>query len=309
MMPRNPAARLLGQAALAVLLLFLPACSSDPLSEPLSSADAGEVDVTLRHVAPIEPGTVIGDKAPRGWSNLVIKSHPRVAPESKDKVSASTAKYAGFLFTAILADVQPTQQPQGDARFLLSNFAVGVGTRLNGQQDVVLSSDTQERLGAKLGFLEKQILSGGEKQLTQMRCVARSRSMAILDTPSVMVVGGKHCKITLRYALLVEPRTGRLDTLLWALEDAERAEDSEPLTPIQLLPPDKIVDCQLHVDPKEFTFGIPSSLAFAMLEMPPGRQAFQFPKQLKTTAAAIKCTPESAQALEAGLRRLLAAGK
>jgi hypothetical protein len=141
--------------------------------------------------------------------------------------------------------------------------------------------------------------------LTQMRCVARSRNMAILDTPSVMLVGGKNRKVTLRYALLVEPRTGRLDTLLWALEDAERAEESEPLTPIQWLPPDTIVDCQLHVDSKEFTFGIPSSLAFAMIEMPQGRQVLQFPKQLRTTAAALKCTPESALALEAGLRRLL----
>lgn len=302
MTPRTSFARPLGRAALTALFLFLPACSSDPLSEPATSADGAEVDVTLRHVASIEPGTVIGDKAPRGWSNLILKSHPRVAPDSKDKVSASTAKYAGFLFTAILADVQPTQQPQG---FALSNFAVGVGTRLNGLQDVILSSDTQERLGAKLGFLEKQVLSGGEKQLTQMRCVARSRSMAILDTPSVMVVGGKHQKVTLRYMLLVEPRSGRLDTLLWALEDAERAEESEPLTPIQWLPPDKIVDCQLHVDPKEFTFGIPSSLAFAMIEMPQAQQVLQFPKQLKTTAAAMKFSAERAQALETGLRRLL----
>ena len=303
MTPRTSPARPLARAALTALFLFLPACSSDPLSEPGSSADAGEVDVTLRHVALIEPGTVIGEKAPRGWSNLVLKSHPRVAPESKDKVSASTAKYAGFLFTAILADVQPTQPAGGG--YLLSNFAVGVGTRLNGLQDVILSSDTQERLGAKLGFLEKQILSGGEKQLGQMRCVARSRSMAILDTPSVMVVGGKHQKVTLRYMLLVDPRSGRLDTLLWALEDIERAEESEPLTPVQWLAPDKIVDCQLHADPKEFTFGIPSSLAFAMIEVPQGQKVLQFPRQLRTTAAALKFTPEAAAALEAGLRRLM----
>ena len=53
--------------------------------------------------------------------------------------------------------------------------------------------------------------------------------MAILDTPSVMLVGGKHQKVTLRYMLLVDPRSGRLDTLLWALEDVERAEGTNRL--------------------------------------------------------------------------------
>jgi len=295
------------RALLGLVCLVLSACSADRLEDSVPSADGAEIDVKPRRVALIPPGTVIGDRAPKGWTHLIIKSHPRLGAESRAKVSVSTARLAGLLFTAILADVQPTGQPQSDVRFMLSSVAVGVGTKVTGQ-DMILTSDTQAKLGARLGFLEGQVLSGGGKQLEQIYCVARSRTMAILDAPSTLLRDKKHQQVMLRYAVLVDPQTGRLDTLLWLLDREDRDEDSGPLSPLQWLPPDKLEDCALDVDPDEFgLLGIPGPKAFAMERMPQGRQAIEFPNELKSTAAAGEFTPSSAQALERALRTLLPA--
>ena len=151
------------------------------------------------------------------------------------------------------------------------------------------------------------MLSGGDKQLQQIYGVARSRTMAILDAPSTLLLDKKHQQVVLRYAVLVDLQTGRLDTLLWLLDREDRDEDSEPLSPLQWLAPDKLEDCALHVDPDDFFLGIPGPKAFAMERMPQGRQAIEFPNELKSTAAAAEFTPASAQALERALRKLLPA--
>jgi len=294
------------RALLGLVCLVLSACSADRLEDSLPAADGAEIDVKPRRAALIPPGTVIGDRAPKGWTHLVIKSYPRVGAESRGKVSASTARLTGLLFTAILADVQPTGQPQSDVRFTLSSVAVGVGVKVNGQ-DMILTSDTQAKLGARLGFLEGQVLSGGDKQLEQIHCVARSRTMAILDAPSTLLRDKKHQQVALRYAVLVDPQTGRLDTLLWLLDREDRDESAEPLSRLQWLAPDKLEDCALHVDPDDFFLGIPGEKAFAMERMPQGRQALELPEELTSVAARAEFTPASALALERGLRKLLPA--
>jgi hypothetical protein len=269
-----------------------------------AAAAAAEIDVTPRRVALIPPGTVIPDRAPKDWTHLIIKSHPRIGPESIGQVSASTARLAGLLFTAVLADVQAGRGAEGGVQFVLSNIAVGVGTRVNGR-DLILSSDTQEKLGANLGFLEGSVLAAGERQLQQMRSVARSRTMAIVDAPGILLRDGRHRQVVLRYALLVDPKSGRLDTLLWLLEPGGRGPHLEPLSLMQWLPPDKIEDCVLHVDSNEFILGIPTSTAFAMAQIPQGRLAIAFPRELKATAAEAQFTPASAESLQRTLWSLL----
>ena len=94
-----------------------------------------------------------GIPAPPGWSHLVIKSHPHIADADRRAVSGLVARLASFLFTVTLADVRPepgTQPP----RYRLRDAAIGMGTRVNGQ-DVVLSPDTARGLGADLGWIER----------------------------------------------------------------------------------------------------------------------------------------------------------
>ena len=57
-------------------------------------AFARNYDTTAAPVDLIPPGTVIGETAPQGWSRLVVKSLPRVAPEHRDKVSSLMVRKA-----------------------------------------------------------------------------------------------------------------------------------------------------------------------------------------------------------------------
>jgi hypothetical protein len=271
------------------------------------AAQAAQVDVTVRSVEMIQPGTVIGNQAPRGWTHLVIKSRPRMEREMARKVADSTAELASLLFTAIVADVRADPHAQDEARFCLARVGVGVGTRLSGR-DVILSSETQQQLGADLGILEQMVLSGGEKELKKMRCTARSRTLAILDARGVLAVEGRHYPVVLRYALLVNPRTGRLDTLLWVLHfKGEQQQYGGPLTHIQWLPPNLVDDCLLHVDTNEFIFGFPTSLAFAMARPPQGWRVIAFPNELRGAAVQARFAPAVAQNLQWELHKLVSA--
>jgi hypothetical protein len=305
MMPIPWKASRTGRLLLGLLFLVLALCFSDRILGDGNLGQAADIDTTPRRIALISPGTVIGDRAPKGWTNLVIRSHPRVGPESQNKVSQSTARYASLLFTAIVADVQPVAgQPRGDVKYTLAGMAAGLGVKIKGQ-NTIISSDTESKLGADLGWIEAQVLSGAEKQLQQMTCVARSRTMAILDTPSTMLLNKKHAKVTLRYALLVDPLTGRLDTFLWAMDQEESAGRHELLGPMQLLAPNKVEDCVLHVDPDEFFLGIPSNQAFAMERLPQGRAAIEFSKELQSIASQAEFSAASTQTLDLEMRRLL----
>ena len=273
---------------------------AEPLSaETLTSREEFEVDVTPRKLASIPPGTVVLDHPPAGWSHLIIKSRPRVGEETKDAIPESLARLAGLLFTAIVADVkQDAREASAPGSYYLAEVAIGVGTDVDGRQ-IVLSPETQEELGADLSFMERRTLAGGEEELHQMRCMARSRIMAVLDSPNVLLRGQKHRRAMLRYVIFVDPTTGRLDTLLWTLESPGNGQAAEVVGPVQWLPPNKVEDAVLHVDTGEFTAGIvPNAMGFALVRTPQGRRTFDLPEPLKSVAAQSPLTPEAARDLQ-----------
>lgn len=267
-------------------------------------AQAGGIEAAPRPVTLIPPGTVVADRAPQGWSHLIIKSRPRIAPESAGQISATTAQLASLLCTVMLADVRAAQNRSFPEPYYLDKVAVGLATNVNGQ-DMVVSSSTQAKLGANLGMLARMVLSGAEKQLEEMLCVVRGRTFAVLDAPTVMTWQQKHRAVVLRYVVLVEPRTGRLETLVWLLVRDDRGACAGPSSPLQQLAPGKIDDCQLHVDANEFTLGIPSSLAFGLVQIPAGRRSWACPTSLAPLAAASRLTPVAAVELEQQLWSLL----
>lgn len=274
----------------------------------LPSEETASMDVTPRSVPMIPPGTVVADRAPKGWTHLVLKSYPHISRESLPKVSKTTAHMASLLFTVILAKVEGQRTAGGFSRFRLAKVGVGVGTTVDGQ-DMVMTTATEAQLGAGLGWVDRQVLSGGEEQLNRMSVVARSPSMAVLDTPSYMLHDGKHIDMLLRYALLLDTGTGRLTTLAWALA-AGRGADAVPLGPIEWLAPDFVRGCPLHVDTDEYVLGFPTKTAFAMVTPPPGRKQIDPPEKTKRLAAVVApFTPQRAEALERQLRALVADGQ
>jgi len=280
---------------------------AEPLSaETLTSSEEFEIDVTPRKLASIPPGTMIDDRPPAGWSHLIVKSQPRVGEETKDAISEPLARLAGLLFTAVVADVkQDAQGASAPGNYYLAEVAIGVGTDVHGRQ-IVLSPQTQEELGADLGFMERRTLAGGEEQLQQMRCMARSRTMAVLDSPNVLLRGQKHRRAIFRYLILVDPATGRLDTLLWTLESPADGQAPEAVGPVQWLPPNKLQDAVLHVDTSEFTAGIvPNAMGFALVQIPQGWRTLDLPEEWKSLVSQSPLTPDSARALQERLREML----
>lgn len=297
--------RWLGAAGLGVVALLALGCWAFWPGEKRLPEEAAFVDVTPRPLEPIPPGTVIADRAPAGWSHLIIKSHPRVGEETIGRISETTARMAGLLFTAMLADVRPEPGQDGTPRFHLRAVGVGVGTDVDGKE-MILSSQTQKQLGAELSLIDRTVLAGGEDQLRQMRLVARTPTMALIDNPTTLLYRKKHRRVVFRYAILVAPQSGRLDTLMWLLLPSDdQGSYKGPIGPLQRFSAEMVEDCVLHVDPDEFLLGIPTPLGFARERIPRGTSEVPFPEGLRPAAARRRFSPESVRTLQKRLAAVL----
>jgi hypothetical protein len=285
-------ARFLATAVLSLLILGW-----------LASASPSAPEVPAPRFELLQPGTVVGKDPPRGWSHLIIKSQPRIRQEDLRQVSSLTADLASFLFTAFVANVEE-ERIDGQVRYRLGAIAVGIGTPINGR-DTIISPATQQKLGANVGLLAGQVLAKLYDGQQNVRLAGFTRTMALVDTPVVMVRGNRHRAVMIRYALLVDANTGRLDTLAWLLDRDDRGGFVGPSSPIEWLPPGKINDAVLRVDPNEFTLGIPSDSAFGLLRIPEGQKQIAFPDELKAVAAEVSPSAAWAGWLEGKLRGLL----
>lgn len=291
--------RLIGKGLLSLLLLC---CLTDVACSEGKSGSG--YDVTVRHLEQIPPGTVIASEAPRGWSNLIIKSYSRPGAGDKDQLSPTADRLTRLLFTAIVADVKTDKADSGGKRYKLAKVAVGLGTRVR-SNDTVLTPETQKKLGADLGLLARVVLRTAQEKLGEIVVVARSNTLMIFDSPSLMLVEGKHKPVALRYAVLVEERTGRLNTLVWALGREEDGKYSGPLGAIQWLPPNLTGDCMLHVDGSEFSLGQPTEKAFAMTSPPRGQKEIKVGDDLRSLVNRPRFSSATAGELEGKLRQAL----
>jgi hypothetical protein len=279
------------------LLLMAPQRTSPPPAAP-----AGTTPL-LRRVELIEPGTVIERSAPRGWSHLILKSQPSLPESQRRLVSDNYARLATFVFTATAAHVEA--DGAGPARrYRLARLGYGVGVNIDGK-DVIVSPDTQARLGANLGFLAGRVLAGVCEKQNLIRLVAAGPTAAVVDTPAFMPRGRGHAAVVMRYVYLVDARTGKLDTLVWRIDTDGRGGYDGATGFIEWLPPNKMVDAKMQVDLSEFRLGIPSEKAFAVTSIPTGQRQFSIPDGLRAVAGAPKLTGEEATRLIATLREMI----
>jgi hypothetical protein len=292
-------ARLIGKTLLSVLMVccVTDVACSDPKSE-------SAYDVTLRRLSQIPPGTVIAKEAPKGWSNLIIKSYSRPGAGDVRQLSPAADRLARLLFTAILADVQPDKNDGTAKGYRLAKTAIGLGTRIGGK-DIVITPDTQKRFGADLGWLDRVVLRKSQDKLEENLVVARSAAFLVFDSPTFLVVGTKHKSIVLRYAIVVQEQTGRLDTLVWAIRRDADGKYGEPIGAIQWLPSNLTGDCILHIDGNEFSLGQPTERAFAITEPPKGQKEINIGDDLKPLAARPRFSPATAAELESKLRQAI----
>ncbi len=248
----------------------------------------------------IEPGTVIGDGPPTGWSHLIFKSRSRLASGAIDSLPEFARELAEFIFYAMTARVVRDR----DGVWGFDQVAIGLGTRI-GANDVIISSASYKKLGAELGPIKAIVLSYAEQRLDKMVVAFRSRSMAIVDTPTLLHIDGRNQETLFRYLFLVEPNTGGLATIVWRIELGANGEylrlASEPV----LIEPNLVSVTALHVDGSKITAGIPSSQAFAGTELPRG-VALRFLPEAAEPALAKPLTSAAAEKIDRAFRKVLA---
>jgi hypothetical protein len=256
-------------------------------------------------VAPIPPGLVIDKSAPKGWSHLIVKSGAVAGAGDVAKMSATTRELSGLFFSAIVANVTSEKTSAG-LRYRLDKVAVGLGTRIAGV-DKIISLETQRDLGANLGFLQRTALRKATDRIQNVQMVARSDSLAVVDAPVYMLLRNKHLPATLRYVVLVDPKTGQLNTLIWAIERSEAGDSRGVVGHMEWLPPNKVEERVLHVDASEFSLGLVTERAMAMTRLFKGKTQIDFPKDFVELAGQTRFSEASAARLETKLRELLRA--
>lgn len=225
-------------------------------------------DVVPRLIARIEPGAKIDDGPPEDWSHLVLHAVPRVSEGNIDKVSPLVGRLVARFHLTVLANVLPSDDARV-RRYKLDRVAIGLALPIDDIETVVTAA-TQEKLGAKLGFIDRNALVEGEGSLNGVRQVARTPTMLVFDAPAIMRIDKQNRNVVQRHAVLVSPSSGKLATLLWVIDQDKSGAPTLPDPTARLLPENCEDDRQFFVDSAEFNFGIPSKQAFALIKLPDG---------------------------------------
>lgn len=248
-----------GFLRLAVMFLLI-ACSG---SAAQFNETANPINVRPRPIGLVPPGTVVDGGPPRGWSHLIIRNIPRCSEGDVEKVPRSNVKMASLLHSVLLAKVVSDES----GPYAITNIAVGCSTEIDGK-DTVISPSTQKKLGARLGFLQRLLL--GEVYYVQqtIRIVAQGPTLAVIDVPNSVRWRNRNQQMILRYALVLEPNSGELDTTVGLLLPNEAAADHRLVSPLEWLPPNHVDDSVLYVENDEYSWGMPSSNAYAIAKIP-----------------------------------------
>lgn len=264
---------------------------------PAPPTAATDYDLTPKPAPEIEPGTVVGTTAPRGWSHLVIKSLPRIRADQRAGLHDITIEKAAWMFTAFLADVTR----ESDGTHTLKRLGLGLGAK-GEHGDTVVTSDTARKSKVSTGPFGGMILDKG--YAVQRRAVLPlwSPGFGLLDTPVWFRCDDTNRLVRYRYALLLDRTTGKLDVLMWSL--GADGPGCGRLTEVVKIAPNTIDAAELVVDRRKAGLLFPDDDAFAVDRLPPGVRR-PLTDALRELAGTTSFTTESARELETRLRDVL----
>jgi hypothetical protein len=212
----------------------------------------------------IAPGTKVNERPPAGWSDLVIKSVPKLESGDLDTLPSFAGTTATLFRTVILADVRRNASPRGGYRLA----RVGLGLCVNAAgDDTIVTRENASSSAVSLGLVERKVLELAVGELQKARLIARAERFAVLASPSSLLLDGRHEPIVLLYALSVEPKRGTLSVVVWAFtSDPKRKAWLEPPS---LLAPRLVYSCGLDVQAIRVFGTLPVNWTFAMRSLPP----------------------------------------
>ncbi|MGL6095564.1 MAG: hypothetical protein ACRC7O_07195 [Fimbriiglobus sp.] len=236
-------------------------------------------------------GTVIAGTVPRGWSHLVLMSRPAVRADQRNRVNDLTAQMAGWMFTAFVADVE-----RDGTTHRLGRVGFGLGTSIDGVETIVRPDSPG------VGWIGRAILSAGYERLKHCTIVVRGPAFAVVDTPVCYRTTAGHEFVRFRYALVVDPKSGGLETVVWRIDPDGKLADPPAAVRLARNPVDSV---ELVIAPARITLGVPDEMAFAVDRLPATGSPVSLPVEARELAARPTFTPAEAAALEAGVRKLL----
>lgn len=240
----------------------------------------------------ISPGTVLDDPRAVRWNRIILLARPRIASGATTSLSESVRKAASKFTLSIVASVVPvvakaaeasSDSTQPPASFQLDDVGVGYSLELRGRLTIV-STASANRLGANLGFLESQVLAENEKHLQRLRMIAKTSTLTIFDTPAILQRNGAHQDYMVRHLIWLDPKSGELSALVGLLGKSDAGSYKVIDEPLRLLSPATREDRAIHVDGNKFILGIPTELAFALEDLPPGKSV-AWSSELRNLAA------------------------
>lgn len=202
---------------------------------------------------------------------MILVADARVNSGETAAVSQSIAKAATRCSLTLMATVQRVG-PQKQYRLAELGVGYSIMTKPIDQQPrrVVISSDTLSESGVSLGLIAGQALRRNEQALGDVRVLAKTDSACLFDAPSIMSTDRGHQKLVTRHLVFISPETGQGEMLVWLLLPPGRAPRLMETAP-RAVPFGTVETRNVHVDGNAFNlFGIPSELAFALEDLPPG---------------------------------------
>ncbi len=264
----------------------------------------GNIDVQVRPLGRIAPGTVIGKGPPTGWSHLIVAAFPRLGHGDSEQVSSVVKNLGSALTFSMAANVVAGSSANGGGEYRLEKVGWGLGARINGR-NTVISYETCDALGANLGFLGNEVLRRNEEGLRDSFVqVAKSDSMVVCEYGALVLYRGEHRWMIVRHGMVVSPASGRLASVAWLLDILSDGRCVTAENCFQLLPPNLQEDRVFDVRRDRFTLGIPAADAFAVVKIPQGTP-IAFSRTLKPLAEMRTFSLVSFRQLEAEFRRSL----
>jgi hypothetical protein len=247
------------------------------------------------------PGLDVAAATPEGCSDVVIRVKQRVDPRQADLIDETSRSHVSRYVSILGARVK---RPENGGRFRFDGFIQGLSTDINGRPRIVTLAKL-DQLGAESTFSSRYVLRRLEENSNQARVEARSDTFALLLTRALMVRNGRHRPVALRYGVVLDAATGKLTTFIWGVDvDGQRLTNA--FGPIRRLPPSLEWNIDLHVDPTEFTLGIPRPNALGVPDLPAGVAKADFPPNQLSIFAQTPPTKPMLDQIEATLRRLAA---
>ncbi|MBL9090578.1 MAG: hypothetical protein JNL96_05105 [Planctomycetaceae bacterium] len=254
-------------------------------------------------IPPLEPGTRINPKSLPERTHLVFRSQPKLTSGDAKKIMKSIRSALEEFTTLVVVEAEP--DPAQPGKFRRGAYRIGIG-KPAAEGDVVVTRDTASKVGVSLSVFERKLLSEREKELATVRSPGSSPTMVLFEFSMFFRRDGKPTPIVVRYMSLVDPASGDFDTVYWVL-DATEAGYRFHGDSVFLLPPNHEMDWEMHVDGEKISLlGAPQPDAFTSTKLPQS-EPLPASNELAAAAAARAFTPSGAAALEAQVRKILAA--